>query len=157
MAEVAGRSDAQVGDEMTTYSYQDQINLSGTELFFWVTVDKTLEQLGVEDIGAVFAILAGQPIIPTRAKVGGATKGTSVASVVSRRILNYDLKIRLPMLTGSSIKTLRIALTKNLGAFVGRTIPVVGWFIIANDVVRITWNAVTTYNSIVSLEDRVSP
>jgi hypothetical protein len=142
---------------MKTYSYNQQINLSGAELFFWITVDKTLEQLGVEDIGAVVAILAGQPIIPTRAKVGGATKGTSIASIASRQILNYDLKVRLPMLTGSSIKTLRIALTKNLGAFVGRTIPVVGWFIVANDVVLITWNTVRTYNSIVSLEDRVSP
>jgi hypothetical protein len=142
---------------MKTYSYNQQFNLSGAELFFWITVDKTLEQLGVEDIGAVVAILAGQPIIPTRAKVGGATKGTSIASIASRQILNYDLKVRLPMLTGSSIKTLRIALTKNLGAFVGRTIPVVGWFIVANDVVLITWNTVRTYNSIVSLEDRVSP
>lgn len=127
------------------------------ELFFWITVDKTLEQLGVEDIGAVLAILAGQPILSTRAKVGGATRGTSVASVVSRQMLNYDLKIRLTMLTGSSIKTLRIALTKNLGAFVVRTVPVVGWFIVANDVIRITWNTVATYNSIVSLEDKVSP
>jgi hypothetical protein len=139
------------------YSYNQQSNLSRPELFFWIAVDKTLEQLGVEDIGAVFAILAGQPIIPTRAKVAGATKGTSIASLVSRQVLNYDLKIRLPMLTGSSIKTLRIALTKNLGAFVGRSVPVVGWIIIANDVVRIIWNTVTTYNILALPEDRIAP
>ncbi|MDD5366637.1 MAG: hypothetical protein PHR30_14965 [Gallionellaceae bacterium] len=142
---------------MATYYYNQQANLSCSELFFWIAVDKTMEQLGVKDVGAVFAILAGQPIIPTRAKVAGATKGTSVASIVSRRILNYDLKVRLPMLTGASIKTLRIALTKNLGAFVGRSVPVVGWLIVANDVVRITWNTVTTYNAMVSPEDRLAP
>lgn len=141
---------------MKTYHYKQQANLSCSELFFWIVVDKTLEQLGVQDIGAVFAILAGQPIIPTRAKVGGATKGTSIASVVSRQILNHDLKIRLPMLTGSSIKTLRIALTKNLGAFVGRTVPVVGWVILANDAMWIMWNSVTTYNAIASPEDRIA-
>jgi hypothetical protein len=93
---------------MTTYFYNQQANLSCSELFFWIAVDKTLEQLGVKDIGAVFAILAGQPVIPIRAKVAGATKGTSVASVVCRQILNYDLKMRLPMLTGTCIKTLHI-------------------------------------------------
>jgi hypothetical protein len=74
---------------MTTYRYQDKINLTCAELFFWITVEKTLEQLGVEDIGAVLAILAGQPILSTRAKVGGATRGTSVASVVGRQMLSY--------------------------------------------------------------------
>lgn len=142
---------------MDTYSYRHQTHLSRSELFFWITIDKMLDQLGAQDVGAAFAILSGQPIIPTRAKVGGATRGTSIASITSRHLLNYDLKIRLPMLTGSSIKTLRIALTKNLGAFVGRAVPVVGWIVIANDVVRIMWNAVTTYNALVAPEHRLAP
>ena len=87
--------------------------------------------------------------------MGGATRGTSIASVVSRRILNIDLKMRLPMITGSSIRGLRIALTKNLGAFVGRSVPVVGWVIVANDVVQIFFKSVLTYNSMVSPEDRL--
>lgn len=58
---------------------------------------------------------------------------------------------------GASIKTLRIALTKNLGTFVGRTIPVVGWLIIANDVIRIMWNSVAAYNAMVSPNDRLEP
>jgi hypothetical protein len=141
---------------MTTYYYEQHANLSCNELFFWIAVDKTLGQLGVKDIGAVFAILAGQPMIPTRAKFGGATAGTSVASIVSRQLLDYELKTRLPTITGSSIKTLRIALTTNLGAFVGRAVPVVGWFILANDVVQIMWATVTTYNTLASADDRLA-
>lgn len=140
----------------STYHYNGHLNLSDAELLFWIAVDKTLEQLGIEDTAAVFAILSGQPVIPTRGKFQGATKGTSLASVASRRLLNYDLKYRLPMITGSSINTLRIALTKNLGAFVGRTIPVFGWALLAYDVSRIMWNTVATYNAMVPANQRLS-
>lgn len=141
---------------MATYTYNQQSNLSAHELFFWIAVDKTLQQLGVKDVGAVFAIIVGQPIVPTRGKFGGATKGTSIASLASRQFLNYQLRFRLPMITGKSIATLRIALTRNLGAFVGRSVPIVGWIILANDVVRITWNTVATYNTIAISDDRLT-
>ena len=48
------------------YHYNDLTDLTCEQLFFWVAVDKTLEQLGEKDIAAAFAVLAGQPIIPTR-------------------------------------------------------------------------------------------
>lgn len=139
------------------YYYNGHTGLTSAELFFWVTVDKTLEQLGVKDVGAVIAVLIGQPNMATRlCKPIGATKGTSLASLAGRRFLNYNLKFRLPMITGSSIRTLRIALTKNLGAFVGRSVPIVGWVILGYDVTKIIWNTVTTYNTLVHEEDRVS-
>ena len=138
-----------------TYSYNQQLDLSASELFVWITVDKTLERLGATDVDAVFAIVVGQPIISTRAKIGGAIKGTSIASIAGRRLLNYDLKYRLPMITGASIRTLRISLTRNLGAFVGRAVPVVGWIVLANDVAHIMWNAVSTCNAMVVPEDRL--
>jgi hypothetical protein len=138
------------------YHYKSRIDLSSTELFFLIAVDKTLEQLDVQDIGAVAAVLLGQPILSTRAKPIGATRGTSIASLVCRHALNYELKFRLPMIAGASITTLRIALTKNLGAFVGRSVPVVGWIILAYDVSRIMWNTVTTYNFHVSQDDRIA-
>jgi hypothetical protein len=108
-----------------------------------------------QDVAAAFAILAGQPLLPTRSKFGGATKGTSIASIASRQVLNYDLKFRLPTLTGASLSTLRISLTRNLGAFVGRSVPVVGWVIVAHDVVQIMWNTVATFNCLVLPEDRL--
>jgi len=46
-------------------------------------VDKALERLGVQDVAAMFAIIADQPILPTRGKFSGATKGTSIVSVAA--------------------------------------------------------------------------
>ncbi len=137
------------------YHYNDLTDLTCEQLFFWVAVDKTLEQLGEKDIAAAFAVLAGQPIIPTRAKFRGATKGTSIASITARRLLNYDLKYRLPIITGATPLSLKIALTKNLGAFVGRAVPIVGWIILGYDVIQIIKNTVVAYNLIVRPEDRL--
>lgn len=138
-----------------SYHYNHLSNLTPQELFFWIAIDKTLEQIGGQDIVAAFAILAGQPIVPTRAKFGGATKGTSIASIANRRLLNYDMKRRLPMITGASPLSLKITLTRNLGAFVGRTVPIVGWMILGYDVVRIIQSTIFTYNRLVKPEDRL--
>jgi len=46
-------------------------------------------------------------------------------------------------------------MTNNLGAFVGRTIPVIGWVLLASDVAQITYKTVNTYNTIARKEDRV--
>ncbi len=138
-----------------TYCYGDMSGLSAGELFFWIMVDKAQEHLGVKDIAAMFAVVAGQPIIPTRGKFSGATKGTSIASTVSRKILNYDLKRRvLPTITNASIRKIRVIFVKNLGAFVGRTVPVVGWVILAYDVTMITRATIIDYNRRVSAKDR---
>nr|WP_245643802.1 hypothetical protein [Paraburkholderia oxyphila] len=102
------------------------------------------------------AILCGQNWIPTRAKPNGVTKGTSVASLVSRKLLNYDLKRKiLPTLTNASVKKLKVMMVRNVGTFVGRTVPVVGWAIVSHDVVMIGINSVQHYNRLVKREDRV--
>ena len=139
----------------TLYTWHGQTNLSPAHLFFWVLMDKTEEQLGVKDIAALFAIVIGQPFIPTRGKFGGATPGTSIASLAARTALDIELPIRLPMITGASIRTLRIAFTHNLGAFVGRAIPIVGEVMLAADAAEIMWKTVTTYNALVRTEDRI--
>jgi hypothetical protein len=59
------------------------------------------------------------------------------------------------MITGSSITGLRIALTKNLGAFIGRSVPVVGWIILTYDITQIMWKTISTYNNYVSQNDRI--
>jgi hypothetical protein len=141
---------------VNSYNYKNQTDLTAAELFFWIAVDESVKRMGTDDLAAVIAILAGQPWLSTPPKLGGATKGTSVASYVGREYLNYKVKIRLPMITGSSISTLRIALTRNLGAFVGRTVPFVGWAIVAGDVALIIWNTVEKYNSLASVEDKLA-
>ncbi len=137
------------------YQYNNLANLTREELFLWVAIDQTLEQLGGVDIAAAAAILSGQPFLPTRAKLGGATKGTSLASVASRHLIRQKLPFALPMITGASLGTLKISFTRNLGAFVGRLIPGVGWTILAYDVFQIMEKTVRKYNSLVRSEDKI--
>ena len=141
------------------YSYQGVDNLEPLLLFFWVAANEAGEQLGVHDIGALMAIVLGQPVIPTRGKFGGSIRGTSPASVAARRFLNVELRHRvLPTITAGINNQgrafVRVILTRNIGTFVGRAVPIVGWLIIAYDVTRIVINTIRIYNSIVRPEDR---
>lgn len=138
-----------------TYFYKGISNLSAGELFFWVFLDKIDEQYGIHDLVTVSSIILGLPLLETRAKPGAATKGTSIASQYSRRYLDIHLPFRLPTITNKSIKILKPMFVNNLGAFVGRTVPVVGWLILANDFSRITFNTMTTYNRIARGGDKV--
>ncbi|MES2502610.1 MAG: hypothetical protein V4545_08385 [Pseudomonadota bacterium] len=137
------------------YYYNNLVNLTPSQLFYWVAIDMTLKQVGGQDVVAAAAILAGQPLIPVSGKLGGATKGTSVASVTARRLLNYQMPFRMPSITGKNARQLKIAFTKNLGAFVGRAIPGIGWMIMAYDVVQIIRNTLSKFNSLVKPEDRL--
>ncbi|MFM0230352.1 STM2901 family protein [Paraburkholderia sediminicola] len=139
-----------------TYSYGSHKDLEPTELFLFIAVDQTCEQLGINDVESVILILSGLPILPTRAKPLGATKGTSVASVMSRSLFRYELKKKvLPTFTLRSIKRLRWVLTHKLGVFIGRTLPGVGWILLANDVYQIAYQTVVRYNRMVLPADRV--
>jgi hypothetical protein len=137
------------------YTYNDLSNLTHEELFLWIAVDQTLKQLGGVDVAAAIAVLSGQPFLPTRGKFAGATKGTSIASVVSRHFIKRQLPFALPTLTGASLSTLKITFTKSLGGFVGRLVPGVGWTILAYDVVQITRNSIFQYNLRARQEDRL--
>ncbi|VWD19870.1 MULTISPECIES: STM2901 family protein [Burkholderia] len=140
-----------------TYKYGIHEGLTREELFFLIFIDETGKELGIDDAVGVAMVLSGQRFIPTRGKFGGAVKGTSIASIVSRRMLPYELKQRiLPTVTSfTSLILLRIKFTRNIGAFVGRAIPGVGWIVLASDVTMISYRSVTTYNSMVKPEDRL--
>lgn len=58
-------------------------------------------------------------------------------------------------LTTEYLKTFKIRMVANIGTFAGRAIPVIGWIILAADVSIITINAMTAYNKIARLEDRL--
>ncbi len=137
------------------YDYKDLHNITREELFVWILIDKILEHFSGVDIAAAAAVISGQPYLPTRGKFAGATKGTSPISVVSRKVLNKEMAFRLPMITGTSVKTLRISLTKNLGAWVGRTVPIVGWAILIYDVEEISRKTLVTYNEIAIGDDKL--
>ncbi|MBR8057115.1 STM2901 family protein [Burkholderia dolosa] len=139
-----------------TYAFGIHRDLTPMELFFLVFIDETCKELGVDDVAAVVAIVAGQNWMPTRAKPFGTTPGTSVASILSRKYLDYDLKKKiLPTLTNASVKRLRFILVRNIGVFVGRAVPVVGWAIAAKDVTMISIRSVSRYNALVRPEDKV--
>lgn len=125
-----------------TYFYDGSSNLSAGELFFWVMIDETLDHLGITDIAAVTAIYLGSNNVTVAGKLAGATPGTSVASTYSRRLFRGRMMpIKSPTWIGYPPNAKRI-MTQKLGTFVGRTIPVAGWVILAVDVTTITFKAV---------------
>lgn len=138
------------------YTYGIHKSLTPVELYCFVAINETCEQLGIADAEAVILILAGFPVLPTRQKPAGATKGTSVASVMSRSIFRYELKRKLlPTVTLNSIKRLKVILTHRLDVFVGRSIPGLGWILLAKDVTEIGYNTTIKYNRLVKPEDRM--
>lgn len=141
-----------------TYYFNDLPNLTPQELLFWVLVDETQKQLGVQDIVAVMGLILGKNNIDVPGKPNTATPGTSVASLFFRKHLSYKFQRRiLPTLTAKSfsLRGLKIFWVNNLGAFAGRAVPVVGWVILANDVAQISFRTVHRYNLIVRPEDKI--
>lgn len=131
-----------------TYFYRGISNLSAGELFFWVFLDAVNDQFGTSNIVAAACIVLGQPILATRGKFEGATKGTSIVSKTARRYLNVELPFRLPTFTNASLRTLKPKFVNNLGAFIGRSVPVLGWIIFASDISTIAFKSTVNYNRI---------
>ncbi|MDR7342478.1 hypothetical protein J2X14_000866 [Pantoea alhagi] len=144
-----------------TYFYGGLSNLSAGELFFWVMVDVTAEHFsGTKDVIAAAAVYSGQNTIVVKGKFGGATKGTSYASKYSRKLLkDIMLPFKLPTWIHSPTPThpyrIKQIMTLKLATFTGRTIPVIGWLVLASDVAQITYEAVERYNRIVKKEDKL--
>jgi hypothetical protein len=138
------------------YSYGIHKDLAAPQLFFLVMLDESAKQLGVDDLVDLAAIIVGWPYLSTRRKPAGTTAGTSIASRVARRHLDFEIKARiLPTLTLKSVARLKILYTNNLGVFVGRTVPVVGEMLLAYDVTVISYRTVRHYNRLVKPEDQV--
>ncbi|VWC31483.1 membrane protein [Burkholderia lata] len=137
------------------YSYEGRVDLMPGDLFFRVAVNQVCKRFGVHDLGAAAAVLLGQNDVPIPGKLRGAVAGTSVASIAARKALPFNVGIRLPTITKAGAGGVRIAMTRNLGAFVGRAVPVVGTIMLATDAAVVMWNTVQVYNSIAKPEDRV--
>lgn len=139
-----------------TYFYAGLPNLTPQQLWWAITLVVTSDHLGISLLDASL-ILSGQPILKTRAKPGTATKGTSIASKYLSHWLNYKLPngIRLPTLTGKSIDSLRLSSTHNLGRFVGRNVPWLGWVMTSYTVYSIHSDIKDTYNRIALPKDRI--
>ncbi|WP_312274950.1 STM2901 family protein [Pseudescherichia sp.] len=141
-----------------TYYFNGLNNLGAYELLFWVMVDETEKQLGVKDIIGVASIILGDNSIEVPGKPNTATRCTSHASLFFRKHLSYKFQKRiLPTLTKKSfsLRKLKIFWVNNLGTFVGRTVPVLGWVILAVDVSMIGYHTVNRFNTIVRPEDKI--
>ncbi|HID8084416.1 TPA: STM2901 family protein [Serratia marcescens] len=139
-----------------TYFYKGVANLSAHELLFWIMIDTVEEQLGVQDVLGVAALILGDNSIHVPGKPGTATPGTSHASLFFRKHLNVRFKRAiLPTVTKGSVRKFKVRMVNNLGVFVGRAVPVLGWVILANDIAQITVKASTRYNKIARGEDKL--
>ncbi|MFE8100276.1 hypothetical protein RBA71_02085 [Brenneria goodwinii] len=141
-----------------TYFYGGLSGLSAKETLFWVLVDEVSEHFGAVDIAGAIAILSGVNNIHVSGKFAGARPGTSIASKISRRVFFRNkliLPFGLPTIIGYP-PNVEFIMTRKLGTFIGRTIPVLGWVVVASDISIITYKTITHYNLIVREEDRLS-
>lgn len=142
-----------------TYFYAGRPNLSASEVLFMIFCEQVADQIGVNDFGAIVAIVAGLNISSTRGKFAGATPGTSYASRGARKVFGnakFPWGKELPSVIGGyPPRQLKIIMTRKVSTFVGRAIPVVGWVILSYDLLQITVNTVRKYNSIARGGDKI--
>ncbi|NDJ57090.1 hypothetical protein GWD52_08805 [Enterobacteriaceae bacterium 4M9] len=144
-----------------TYFYAGKANLTASELLFMIFCENTASQFGIgaADFAAIVALLSGRNSLSTRAKPMGATKGTSYASKASRAVFKktkFPLGISLPTWVGGYTPwSARRVMVRNIAPFVGRSIPLIGVFIIAADITQITYRTIRDYNTIARENDKL--
>ena len=142
-----------------TYFYAGRSNLTASELFFMIFCETTADHFGIEDVGAIVAFYTGFNNQKTRQKPKGAKAGTSRASKAMRRFFKtakFPLGIKLPTWVGGYTPwTAERRMVAKIGTFVGRTIPLVGYVILASDTIQITYCSVRDYNRIASGNDKL--
>jgi len=139
------------------YQYNGKSYDSKSELYSAILTDQASEQFGIKDIVALTAGLSGYNVIPTRGKFGGAVSGTSVNSIMSRKITlsvksaSFGAVKRLPTLIGGPFtgKAFKIAMVNTIGKFLGRTIGPIGWTILVYDIGKTLYNTQKIYNNII--------
>lgn len=138
------------------YEYNGIIYDNKVSLYGAILLDQAAEQFGIKDIVALGAGLSGYNIIPTRGKFGGAIKGTSLNSKLSRNITKsvesatFGMIKKLPTLTGGPFTgaPLRKMMVNTIGRFLGRTLGPIGWAMLAYDVGMTLYNTQVIYNRI---------
>jgi hypothetical protein len=92
---------------INTYIYGGRV-VDNKTFFICIATEEACKHFGIKDYSGVLPIvlvLAGQPFIPTRAKPMGTTRGTSIASLVLRALVNVNFKEAiLPTLTNQSMQ-----------------------------------------------------
>jgi len=144
-------------EHISGYYYKGYWNLKPEELYTVIFIDVFSQHLEIE-AKSVAMILAGQPWIPTRTKPGGTITGTSVVSIMSRRVLpNVHLPVGMQIITpiGKSLKTLEWRKSNKVGAIIGRYVPWVGWAMSIYIARKIIIDTSEIFNTIVKPSDRI--
>jgi hypothetical protein len=113
-----------------TYFYHGHANLTAGELFDLIFIEQLADSLGMTTEG-VSLILVGHPFIHVSGKLDAAhnTPGTSIASIVSRRLLKdarfpFGLRPSAPM---GKFSKLKMVPTSKIATFLGRWVPFLGY------------------------------
>ena len=142
-------------EELGSWEYEGKWYHSKFKLYIMILVHQLCDEFGISDIIGLASILMGAPIIPTRAKFKGARPGTSIASKYLSKIpgkfpVNLPTIIDYPKFIGG--KGMRISLTKVVGRFIGRAVPILGFGIMAYELSTVLYNTYLIYIAIVSDE-----
>ncbi|WP_410221845.1 RHS repeat-associated core domain-containing protein [Pedobacter sp.] len=127
------------------YEYNGKKYTNKAELYRDILLDQAAEQFGIKDILALGAAIDGMGLIDKPFQTPGASKGTSLLSKELSKAFPQKMPVRLP--TISNRFTLKF--TNVLGRFMGRSIPIVGWGILAYDVSKTFYNTQKIYNRLI--------
>lgn len=141
-----------------TYFYHGHANVTPGELFDLIFLEQLADSLGVTTEAATL-VLIGQPIIPVSGKLAAAenTPGTSIASVLSRRILKdtrfpFGIRPSAPM---GKFSKLKMVPTNKIATFIGRWIPFIGYAQLIIMLEVVAKNTRNKYNLIARPKDRI--
>lgn len=141
-----------------TYFYHGHSNVKPGELFDLIFIEQLADALGMTT-EAVTLVLIGQPYIPVSGKLSAATNtpGTSVASIVSRKLLGdarfpFGLKPSAPM---GKLSKLKMVPTTKIATFLGRWVPFVGYAGLIITVQLVAMRTRNKFNLIARPKDRI--
>ncbi|QCE35792.1 hypothetical protein FAI40_08120 [Acetobacteraceae bacterium] len=132
------------------------------ELLYWLIIDEFYIEFGEAlDALSLALILLSLPTIPVTGKLGsGATKGTSPLPIASREFIRRNFKQQFfkanhRTITWGKIKKLKWAMTRSIGAYIGRWVPWVGAPLTIYDLTKITNRVIHRYQMIVPERERL--
>ena len=142
-----------------TYFYHGHTNVTPIELFNLIFVEQLADALGITTEAATLVVI-GQPVIPVSGKLSVATNtpGTSVASILSRRLLKdarfpNGLKFSAPM---GKLTKLKMVPTPKIATFIGRWIPFIGYAQLIIMIEVVAKRTRDKYNLIARPSDRIA-
>lgn len=141
-----------------TYFYHGHANVTPDELFDLIFIEQLADALGITTEAATL-VLTGQPLIPVSGKLAAAenTPGTSVASVLCRRLLKdarFPFGVR-PYAPMGKLSKLKMVPTNKIASFVGRWIPFIGYAQLITMFFLVMKHTRDKYNLIARPKDRI--